>query len=84
MTEDEKAWLGGGSDNGIRSCSAEVAGWRERSQVREACPAWHRCRARLSGWLDDCARGLLFVGGIGGIDGYFTEINVTSPTGIRA
>jgi glutathione synthase len=28
-------------------------------------------------------RGLLFVG-IDAIDGYLTEINVTSPTGIRA
>jgi hypothetical protein len=70
-----------GQVTGIRSCRAEVAGRREHSQAGDACPARHRCRARLSGWLDDRARAPLFVG-IDVIDGYLAKLNVTSPTGI--
>jgi hypothetical protein len=67
MMEDEKAFLGGGQV--AASDLRRSAGWREHNQAGGACPARHRCRARLSGWLDDRARGLLF-GGIDVLDGY--------------
>jgi len=51
------------------------------AQATELTPREREICARLGPALRE--RGLLFVG-IDVIDGYLTEINVTSPTGIRA
>jgi len=66
-------------DQATRQQRSDLAELRERYETltareREIC-------ARLGPALRE--RGLLFVG-IDVIDGYLTEINVTSPTGIRA
>jgi glutathione synthase len=51
------------------------------AQATDLTPREREICARLSPALRE--RGLLFVG-IDVIDGHLTEINVTSPTGIRA
>ena len=58
-----------------------TAAARPARRPRAASPKGGFDRARLGPALRE--RGLLFVG-IDVIDGFLTEINVTSPTGIRA